>query len=125
MSQLCALLPLQVVQPADGVVSPDSSSSGSLRPGESPEVVDKSPRTTRRAHRRRRPVRVMEPPVENVPVLTIQDPLAVAGAVVLDGCPLLLPVSMDISGLDLSAGRLPAVSAGVDVLPLEVGGGGT
>ena len=32
LSQLHALLPLQVVQPADGVVSPDSSSSGSLRP---------------------------------------------------------------------------------------------
>ena len=26
---------------------------------------------------------------------------------------------MDISGVDLSAGRLPAVSAGVDVLPHE------
>ena len=102
-----------------GVVSPDSSSSGSLRPGESPEVVDKSPRTTRRAYRRRRPVRVMDPPVENIPVLTIQDPLAVAGAVVLDCRPPLLPVSMDISGVDLSAGRLPAVSAGVDVLPHE------
>ena len=84
LSQLRALLPLQVIQPADGVVSPDSSSSGSLRPGESPEVVDMSPRTTRRAFRRRRPVRVMEPPVENIPVLTIQDHLAVAGSVVLD-----------------------------------------
>ena len=84
LSQLHALLPLQVVQPADGVVSPDSSSSGSLRPAESPEVMDKSPRTTRSAYRRRRPVRVMESPVENIPVLTIQDPLAVAGAVVLD-----------------------------------------
>ena len=87
LSQLRALLPLQVVQPADGVVSPDSSSSGSLRPVESPEVVDQSPRTTRRAYRRRRPVHVMEPPVENIPVLTIQDPLAVVGAVVLDFCP--------------------------------------
>ena len=60
-------------------LSPDSSSSGSLRPAGSPEVMDKSPRTIRRAYRRRRPVRVMEPPVENIPVLTIQDPLAVAG----------------------------------------------
>ena len=61
----------------------------------------------------------MEPPIENIPVLTIQDPVAVAGAVVLDCRPPLLPVSMDISGVDLSAGRLPAVSAGVDVLPHE------
>ena len=82
LSQLGALLPLQVAQPADGVVSPDSSGSGSLRSAESPEVVEKSPRTTRRAYRRRRPVRVMEPSVENVPVLTIQDPSAAAGAVV-------------------------------------------
>ena len=59
----------------------------------------------------------MEPPVENIPVLTIQDPLAVA--VVLHCRPPLLPVSMDISGVDLSAGRLPGVSAGVDVLPHE------
>ena len=111
------------------MVSPDSSSSGSLRLGESPEVVDQSPRTTRRAFRRRRPVRVMEPPVENIPVLTIQDPLAIAGAVVLDCRPSLLPVSIDISGVDLSASRLPAVSAGVDILsherePLFSGGGG-
>ena len=64
-------------------------------------------------------MRVMKPPVENVPVLTIQDPLIVAGAVILDCRPPLLPVSMDISGVDLSAVRLRAVSAGVDVLPHE------
>ena len=67
----------------------------------------------------RRPVRVMEPPVENVPVLMIQDPLAAAGAVVLDCRPPLLPVSIDISGVDLSAIRIPTVVADVDVLPLE------
>ena len=64
-------------------------------------------------------MRVMEPPVENIPVLTIKDPLASAGVVVLDCRPLLLPVLMDISGVDLSAGRLLAVSAGMDVLPHE------
>ena len=128
LSQLRMLLPLPVVQPTDGVVSPDSSGSGSLRPGDSPEVVDRSPTTTRRAYQQRRPVRVMEPPVVNIPVLTIQDPLAAAGAVVLDCRPPLLPVSMDISGVDLSAGPVPAVSAGMDVLlhgpePLSSGGG--
>ena len=76
---------------------PDSSSSGLLRPAESPEVVDRSPRMTRRDYRRRQPVRVMEPPVENIPVLTIHDPLAAAGAVVLDCRPLLLPVSSSSS----------------------------
>ena len=102
LSQLCALLPLPSVPPVVGVVSPDSSSSGSLCPARSPEVMDRSPRTTRRAFRRRRPVRVMEPPVENVPVFTILDPLAAAGVMVLDCRPPLLPVSIDISGVDLS-----------------------
>ena len=59
MSQLCALLPLPAVPPSVGVVSPDSSSSGSLCPAGSPEVMDRSPRTTRRAFRHRSPVRVM------------------------------------------------------------------
>ena len=98
------------------MVSPDSSSSGLLCPAGSPEVMDRSPRTTRHAFRRRRPVRVME----NVPVLMIQDPLAAAGAVVLDCRPPLLPVSIDISGVDLSEIGIPAVVADVDVLPLRL-----
>ena len=44
----------------------------------------------------------MESHVRNVPLLMVQDPLAAAGAVVLDCRPRLLPVSMDISGVDLS-----------------------
>ena len=98
--RLSALLPLPAVPPAVGVVSPDFYSSSSLCPAGSPEAMDSSPRTTRRAFRHRRPVRVMEPPVENIPVLMIQDPLAAAGVVVIDCCPPLLPVSMDISGVD-------------------------
>ena len=127
--QLRALLPLPVGLPPARVVSPDSSGSGLLCLGETPEVLRGPPRTTRRAHRRRRPVRVEEPAVVSVPVFTIQDPLAGAGAVVLDCRPPLLPVSMDISGVDLSAGRLPATSAGIDGFlpgsePLSKGGGG-
>ena len=58
------------------------------------------------------------------------DPLAAPGAVVLDCCPPLLPVSMDIRGIDMSTGRVPAASTGVDVLfpgrePSSNGGGGT
>ena len=115
--QLRALLPLPVVQPMAGVVSPDSSGLGSLRPGDSPEVVNRSPMTTRRAYRRRRQVRVERPPVV---VHTIQDHLAVARARVLDCHPPLLPVSMDIRGVDLTTGRLPAMPAGMDVLPPDV-----
>ena len=118
MSQLRALLPLPAVLPTAGE-SPDFSRSSSMCPAGSPNAVVASPRTSRSTVRRRRPVRVMESPVQNVQVLTVQDPLAAAGAVVLDFRPPLLPVSMDISGVDLSATRAPAVSAGAGVLPLE------
>ena len=104
LSQLCTLLPLPVALPTAGVASPDSSGSGSLRPGDSPEVVTGPPGTMRRAHRRRRPVRVEEPAIVNVPVLTIQDPLAAAGAVVLDCRPPLMPVSMDVSRCPMGGG---------------------
>ena len=116
MSQLRALLPLPAVLPTAGV-SPDSPNSSSMCPAGSPDAVVASPRTSRRTVRRWRPVRVMESPMQNVPVLTVQDPLAAAGAVVLDCRPPLLPVSKDISGVDLSAIRAPAVSAGAGVLP--------
>ena len=83
-----------------------------------------SARTMRRAHQRKRPVRVEEPAVDSVPVLTLQDPLAAVGAVVLDCRP-----SMDINGVDMSAVRLPAMSAAMHgLLPgreqLSSGGGG-
>ena len=97
LSQLRVLLPVPVAQPAAGVVLPDSSGSSSSHSAESPEVVEKLPRTTKRAYRQRRPVRVMEPSVDKLPVLTIQDPSAAAGTVVLDCRPPLLPVTMYIS----------------------------
>ena len=43
--------------------------------------------------------------MQNIPVLTVQDPLAAAGAVVLDCRPPLLPVLTDISGVDLLFGE--------------------
>ena len=46
MSQLCALLPVPMAQPVDGV-SPASTGPRSLRPAGSAEFVGKSPRTTR------------------------------------------------------------------------------
>ena len=115
--------------PPARVVSPESSGYGSLRPVSSPEVVLGPARTMRRAHQRRRPVRVEEPAVVSIPVLTLQDPLAAVRAVVLDCRPALLPVSMNISGVDLSAVRFLAVSTAMDgLLPgreqLSTGGGG-
>ena len=58
----------------------------------------------------------------------MQDPLAAAGVVVLDCRPPLLPVSMDISGVYLSAIRASAMSADAGACPPEreqsFGGGG-
>ena len=93
LSQLRALLLLPtVLQIAGG--SPDAACSTGPCAAESPNVVCASPRPSRRASRRRQPVWVMESPV-----LTVQDPLAAAGAVVFDCRP---PLSMDMSGVDLS-----------------------
>ena len=118
MSQLRTLLPLPTVLPSAGG-SPDAACSTLPCAAESPDVVCASPRPSRRVIGRRRPVRIMESPVQNAPRLTLQDPLAVAGAVVLDCRPPLLPVSMDISGVDLSAIRALTVSAEAGAFPPE------
>ena len=97
MSQLRALLPLPVDQPTNGVVSPVSTGPGSLRQASSAELVGESPRRTRRAKRRMRPVHVVETSVRDLPVLTLQDPSDVQGAVVYDCRPPLLPVPLDLS----------------------------
>ena len=89
--------------------------------------MGKSPRTTRRAKRRVRPVRVVETSVGDLPVLTLQDPSAVQGAVVFDCRPPLLPVSLDLSGTGLLSSLHSAVSASVGVPPddngLSISGG--
>ena len=77
LKQLRAMLPLPTVLPMAGG-SPDAACSTLPCAAESPDVVCASPRLSRRAIRRRWPVRVMD-----LPVLTVQDPLAAAGALVL------------------------------------------
>ena len=114
MSQLRALLAVPVAQPVDGVLSPASTGPGSLRPAGSAEFVGKSPRTTRRAKRRVRPV---ETSVGDLPVLTLHDPSAVQGGGLR---PPLLPVSLDLSGIGLLSG-LPPAAASVGVPPNEHG----
>ena len=122
LKQLHALLPLPTVLLIAGG-SPDAACSTLPCAAESPDVVCASPRPSRRAIRRRRPVRVMDSPV-----LTEQDPLAAAGAQVCDCRPPLLPVSMNISGVDVSVIRDSALSAEAAAFPPEreqsFGGGG-
>ena len=69
MSQLRALLPLPTVLPIAGG-SPDAACSTLPCAAESPDVVCASPRPSRRAIGRRRPVRIMESPAQNAPLLT-------------------------------------------------------
>ena len=84
MSRLRALLPLPVAQPTDSVLWAVSTSPGSMRQASSAELVGESPRRTRRAKIRMRPVRVVERSVGDLPVLTLQDPLDMQGAMVYD-----------------------------------------
>ena len=70
LSQLRALLPLPTVLPTAGG-SPDATCSSLLCAAGSPDVVGASPRPSRRAIRRRQPIRIMESPVQNVPLLTV------------------------------------------------------
>ena len=75
----------------DSVLSPVSTGPGSIRQASSAELVGDSPRRTRRPKRRKRPVRVVETSVGDLPVLTLQDPSDVQGLVVYDcRSPLLL-----------------------------------
>ena len=69
--------------------------------------------------RDRSPIRVMEPPVRIAPRLTMQDPLAAAGAVVLDCRPLLLPGVMDVSSIDLAEIQSLTRASVADTVPPE------
>ena len=60
--------------------------------------------TPRPRERRRRQARIMDTPAQTVTRLREQDPLMAAGAVVFDCRPALLPVSLDVSGID-TAGK--------------------
>ena len=127
MSQLRALLPLPAVRPTEGG-SADPECSSVL---DSPGVACASHRLSRHAFARRRPTRVMEAPGQFTPSLTSQDPLTVAGAVVLDCRPQVLPGAMDVSGSDLTEIRSMTRATVATAAPPERkqsfggGGGGT
>ena len=62
-----------------------------------------TPQPPRRRRRQQKQFRDM--PDQIAPQLTEQDPLMAAGAVVFDCRPALLPVSVDVSGIDMRAVR--------------------
>ena len=78
MSRLLALLSFPVAQPQDSVSLPVSTGPVSVRQAGSAELVEESPRRTRRAKRRMRPVCVMAGSVDDFLILTIQDPAEVS-----------------------------------------------
>ena len=116
MSRLRAVLPSLVAQPKDSVLSLVLTGPVSFRQASSAELVGKSPRRTRCAKRRLRPVCVIEGSVGDLPILTIQDPVDVQGEMVYDcRCPL-LPVSLQIvdcgpgGGIVRDSGFVPGTS---------------
>ena len=117
MAWLRALLPLAVAQSQEGMLSPVSSGPVSLRHARSAELELESPRRTRRAKRRMQPVCVMG---ECLPILTIQDPSDVQGAIVYDCRPPFQPVSLQLKDFGPLPLR-PVVSASLAAPPWEDG----
>ena len=87
MSQLRALLPLPAVP---------------LTEGRSPDLGSLSVEESRRTFARRRLTQIRETPRRIAPRLTEQDTLAVAGSMVFDCRPQVLPGAMDVSGWEWS-----------------------
>ena len=108
LSRLRALLPLPVAQPQNDVSPPA-------------ELMEESPRRTRRAKRRIRPVRVMSGSVSDLPILTLQDPTDAQVVVVNDCRPPLLPVSLQLCDLGPLSVRRAEVLASVAVPHWEDG----
>ena len=121
MSRMRALLPLPVAQPQDSVSSPVLTDPVSVRQAGSAELVEESPRRTRLARWRMRPVHVMTGSVDDFLILTIQDPTDAQGAMVYDSRPPLLPVLLQLCDLGPLSVRPTVASASVAVPPWEDG----
>ena len=119
MARLRAFLPPAVAQSRDGMLSPVSSGPVSLRHARSAELELELPR--RRARWRVRPVRVMGESVGDLPILTIQDPSDLQGALVYYCRPPLLPVSLKLE--DIGPLQPTVVSASLAAPPREDGMG--
>ena len=98
MTQLCALLPL----PAAPLTERGSPEPGCSSMEDSLDAVGASSRPSRRVFACRRITRVRDTPRRVTPRLTEQDPLAVAGAMVFDCHPQVLPGAVDVSVTELT-----------------------
>ena len=118
LAQLRALLPVNTIIPT---ACPPVASTISWTDG-----LGATPRPPRRRQRQQGQIR--DTPAQIAPRLTEQDPQMAAGAVVFDCRPALLPVSVDVSGIDMRAVRSAISPAESVVVPPELeqqfGGGG-
>ena len=124
LAQLRALLPVNTALstaggPSGAACSPVPSTAGR---------TDGLGATPRPSGRHRWQGRVMDTSAQIAPRLTEQDPRTAAEAVVFDCRPALLPVSLDVSGIDMLAVRSSIPPAKTDVVPPKheqpFGGGG-
>ena len=117
LAQLRALLPLKTMVSTagrpSGTACPPVASTTSQTDG-----FDATPQPPRR--RRRQQVQFRDTPDQIAPRLTEQDPLMAAGAVVFDCLPVLLSVSVNVSGIDMRASRSAISPAGPVLVPPEL-----
>ena len=121
MARLRALLSPAVTQSQDGMLSPVSSGLVLLRHACSAELELESPRRTRCVKQRMQPVRVLGESVGNLPILTIQVPSDLQGAIVYDCRPPLLPVSLQLKDIVPLPLRQTVVLANLAAPPREDG----
>ena len=115
LTQLSALLPAKTI-----ILTYPPSTAG-------PPVASTTSRTDglcatpRPPGRRQRPQgQIQDTPTQIVPQLMEQDPWMAAGAMVFDCRPALLPVSVDVSGIDMSAVQSAISPAEPVVVPPEL-----
>ena len=108
-----------VAQSRGEMLSPVPSGPVLTRHTRSAELESESPRRTRRARRRMRPVRILEESVGDLPTLTVQDPSDLQGAMVYDCGPPLLPVSLQLEDIGPLPLRRTFVSASLAAPPRE------
>ena len=102
------------------IASPVPTSSVSARHARSSEVEPESPRKTRCARRRMRPTRVRDEPVGvESPTMAVQAIPDLAGAIIYDCRPPLLPVSLRLKDIGLLPRARPVASTSLAAPPPE------
>ena len=101
------------------MLSPVLSGPVPTRHARSAERESVSPRRTRHARRRMRPVRVLEESVGDLSSLTVQNPSDLQGAIVYDCRPPLLPVSLRLEDIGSLPLQRTVVSASLAAPPWE------